>query len=78
MTTVNIYITFDGNCEEAFTFYKSIFGGEFQYIGRYKDIPSPEEMPQITAKEDEKIMHISLPGSRNLRRYGGNMSTKTT
>ena len=39
MATVNIYLSFDGNCEEAFTFYKSAFGGEFPYIGRYKDMP---------------------------------------
>ena len=36
MTTVYVCLTFKGNCEEAFNFYKSIFGGEFQYIGRYK------------------------------------------
>jgi len=64
MTTVNTYITYDGNCKEAFTFYKNVFGGEFSYIGRYKDMPSPEEMPQITVEDDEKIMHISLPISK--------------
>ena len=64
MTTVNTYITYDGNCEEAFTFYKTVFGGEFLYVGRYKEMPSPEEMPQITLEDDEKIMHISLPVSK--------------
>jgi PhnB protein len=64
MTTVNIYITFDGNCEEAFTFYKSVFGGEFQYVGRFKDMPPQEGMPPIPEEAGNKIMHISLPVSK--------------
>lgn len=60
MTTVNIYITYDGNCEEAFTFYKSVFGGEFQYIGRFKEMPPPEGTPLLQAEDGEKIMHVSL------------------
>lgn len=57
---VNAYITFNGNCEEAFNFYKSVFGGEFLYIGRYKDVPATDR--QIFQEEkDEKIMHVSLP-----------------
>jgi len=64
MTTVNTYITFDGNCEEAFTFYKSVFGGEFPYIGRFKDMPPQEGTPPMTAEEGEKIMHVSLPVSK--------------
>jgi PhnB protein len=42
MATVNIYLTFNGNCEEAFKFYQSVFGGEFPYIGRFKDMPAGE------------------------------------
>jgi len=64
MTTVNIYITFDGNCEEAFTFYKSVFGGEFQYVGRFKDMPAQDGMPPIPAEAGNKIMHVSLPVSK--------------
>lgn len=60
MTTVNIYITYDGNCEEAFTFYKSVFGGEFQYIGRFKDMPPQKGMPPVSDEDGEKIMHVSL------------------
>jgi PhnB protein len=60
MTKINPYLSFKGNCEEAFNFYKSVFGGEFGYIGRYKDVPQPDR--QIFAQEaDEKIMHVSLP-----------------
>ncbi len=60
-TTVNIYLNFDGNCEEAFIFYQSVFGGEFPYVGRYKDMPPQEGQPVMTAEEGEKIMHMSLP-----------------
>jgi PhnB protein len=60
MTTINVYLTFNGNCEEAFNFYKSVFGGEFAYVGRFKDIP-PEEGKQMPAVEGNKIMHVSLP-----------------
>lgn len=62
MTTVNIYLNFSGNCEEAFTFYKSVFGGEFNYIGRFKDMPPVEGCP-VPEGYDEKIMHVGLPVS---------------
>lgn len=60
MTTVNVYLTFNGNCLEAFNFYKSVFGGEFPYVGKYKDIPTQDSEPCSPADAD-KIMHISLP-----------------
>jgi len=59
MARINPHINFNGNAEEAFTFYRSVFGGEFEAIIRFKDIPSPE-FP-ITEKESNKIMHIALP-----------------
>ncbi len=62
MTTVNTYLTFNGNCEEAFNFYKSIFGGEFPYVGRYKDMPGTDEA--MKTADGDKIMHISLPISK--------------
>ncbi len=61
MTTVNIYLNFNGNCLEAFEFYKSVFGGEFSYVGRFKDMPHQEGMPPLSEEMAEKIMHISLP-----------------
>lgn len=64
MTTINTYITFDGNCEEAFTFYKSVLGGEFAYIGRFNEMPPQEGMPPMAAEYGEKIMHVSLPVSK--------------
>ena len=59
MTTLNPYIYFNGNCEEAFSFYKSVFRNEITYIGRYKDVPKRDR--EIFREADEKIMHISLP-----------------
>lgn len=60
MTSVNAYLNFNGNCEEAFNFYKSVFGGDFTYVGRYKDMPSDGGQP-VSKEDSEKIMHISLP-----------------
>ncbi|MES2487271.1 MAG: VOC family protein [Bacteroidota bacterium] len=59
MAQLNPYIHFNGNAEEAFTFYKSVFGGEFATIARFKDLSSPEFQP--SEKEANKIMHVSLP-----------------
>jgi PhnB protein len=59
MATINPYINFNGNAEEAFNFYKSVFGGEFEKIVRFKDMQSPEF--SIADNDANKIMHISLP-----------------
>lgn len=59
MATINPHINFNGNAEEAFTFYQSVFGGTFSTIMRFKDLAS-EEFP-IAAHEANKIMHIALP-----------------
>ena len=64
MAVINPHINFNGNAEEAFLFYQSIFGGEFVKIMRFKDLSSPE-FP-IPEKEANKIMHISLPIGKNL------------
>ncbi len=64
MATINPYINFNGNAEEAFNFYKSVFGGEFTKITRFKDFSSPE-FP-IPEKEAEKIMYIALPIGKNI------------
>jgi len=63
MPTINPWINFNGNAEEAFTFYKSVFGGEFAKIVRFKDISSPE-FP-VAENEANKIMHIALPIGKN-------------
>ncbi len=81
-TTVNIYLTFDGNCKQAFDFYKSIFGGEFQYSGTYGEMPPQEGMPPMPEELKEKIMHISLPVSEETLLMGsdagGDWSKKIT
>lgn len=58
MAQVNPYLTFNGNCEEAFNFYKSVFGGEFAHIGRFKDMPSEAPLSDEVAN---LIMHVSFP-----------------
>ena len=69
MATVNIYLTFNGNCEEAFNFYKSVFGGEFPYIGRFKEMP-PDENYRLNPEEENRIMHVSLPISKETMLMG--------
>ena len=63
MAQINPHINFNGNAGEAFTFYKSVFGGEFAKIIRFKDISSPE-FP-VSENEANKIMHIALPIGKN-------------
>lgn len=63
MTTVNIYLIFNGNCAEAFTFYKSVFGGEFITFSKYKDMPQTDDN-KISPEQGEKLMHVSLPISK--------------
>ena len=74
MTTINPYLTFNGTCEDAFNFYKSVFGGEFAYIGRFKDMPEMPNYPPVSENEKEKIMHISLPISKETVLMGSDSS----
>lgn len=64
MTTVNIYLTFEGNCKQAFDFYKSVFGGDFPYVGTFGEMPPQEGMPPVSDDMKDQIMHISLPISK--------------
>jgi len=65
MRTINPWINFNGNAEEAFIFYKSVFGGEFTKIVRFKDLASAEF--QVPEMEADKIMTIALPlGKHNV------------
>lgn len=63
MASINPYLIFNGNCEAAFLFYKSVFGGEFPYIGRFSDMPpsDDENCPPPPLEEANRIMHVSLP-----------------
>jgi len=75
-TAVNPYLMFNGTCEEAFLFYRSVFGGDFPYIGKFKDAPA-EEGEVLSEEALNRIMHVSLPignsilmGSDTHPRYG--------
>jgi PhnB protein len=66
MTTIGLYLSFPGNCEEVFNFYKSVFGGDFSVVSRYSDMPGGDEVPTDSAhalsdNDGDKIMHIRLP-----------------
>ena len=63
MALINPHINFNGNAEEAFNFYRSVFGGEFEKIMRFKDLSNPE-FP-VAESEANKIMHIALPVGKN-------------
>ncbi|WP_269234718.1 VOC family protein [Flavobacterium flavigenum] len=76
-TSVNPYLMFNGKCEEAFLFYKSVFGGEFPYIGKYKDAPAEDGGEALSEEQSNHIMHVSLPigntilmGSDSHPKYG--------
>lgn len=63
MPKVNPYLNFDGNAEEAFTFYKSVFGGEFHSVHRMDSVPNAGEIPE---NERNRIMHIALQVGNDL------------
>lgn len=67
MAQINPYLTFNGTCGQAFEFYKSVFGGEFSYIGKFKDMPSETSLPENVG---ELIMHVSLPISKETNLFG--------
>jgi len=77
MTTINTYLTFNGNCEEAFNFYKSVFGGEFSYMSKFKDMPEDPKF-QIADSDKENVMHISLPISEEAILMGSDTSGELT
>ena len=64
MALINPYINFNGNAEEAFNFYKSVFGGEFSLIIRFKEMSDPEH--PVAENDANKIMHIALPIGKNV------------
>ncbi len=67
MATFNPYLNFLGNTEEAFNFYKSVFGGEFIVLQRFKDTPHGGQM---SPEDQEKIMHVALPLGSNTTLMG--------
>ncbi len=73
-TSINPYLTFGGNCEDAFNFYRSVFGGNFAYIGRFGEMPPMEGQPPMPENERNKIMHVSLPISEETILMGSDSS----
>lgn len=61
MAQVNPYLIFNGDCEAAFLLYKSVFGGEFPYMGKFGDMPPAEGQPELPEEEKNKVMHVTLP-----------------
>lgn len=67
MATINIYLHSEGNTEEAFNFYKSVFGGEFDAFLRYREMCDDSGLGRLSEDEKEKIMHVALPiGKENV------------
>ena len=64
MISINLYLTFDGNCLEAFKFYKSVFGGEFASISRFSEMP-PDPNYEVPESDKDKVMHVSLPAGKD-------------
>lgn len=73
MAEVQAYLTFDGTCEAAFNFYKSVFGGDFTYMGRFKEMPS-QEGKKVSPEIGELIMHVSYPIGKNTVIMGSDSS----
>lgn len=80
MASANIYLNFNGNCEEAFTFYKSVFGVEYDEFSRFNEIPSDGDM-NLTDADQEKVMHVAftygssqIMGSDTGETYGQNFA----
>jgi PhnB protein len=61
MARVSTYLNFSRNTEEAFTFYKSVFGGDFAALQRMGEVPPHEDMPKLSEEDQKLIMHVALP-----------------
>jgi PhnB protein len=67
---LNVYLTFNGNCEEAFNMYRSVFGGNFAMVSRFKEMPPQEGQPALPEHLANMLMHISLPISKETMLMG--------
>ena len=77
MASINPYLIFSGTCEAAFLFYQSVFGGEFPYIGKFKDMPADDNCPPPTAEDADRIMHVSLPIGKDSVLMGSDSNSKS-
>jgi PhnB protein len=76
MAKVNVYLNFNGNCKEAFDFYKSVFERDFGYLGTYGEMPEMEGAPPVQDGQRDKIMHISLPISEETALFGADTGSE--
>lgn len=65
MIHFQIYLTFNGDCEAAFEFYRSIFGGEYASFRRFKEMPPSDDYPPVPEDQQDRLMHVSLPISEH-------------
>ena len=72
MTAINPYLHFQGNCEEAFNFYKSVVGGEFATVMRFSEMPEGSPVPE---GDKDKVLHVALPFSSDTVLMGSDMMT---
>ena len=72
MITINPYIYFDGNCEEAFNFYEAVFRKKISHMSKYGDVPKSDK--NLFQESDEKIMHVTLPISNETMLNGSDNS----
>jgi PhnB protein len=74
MSKVSIYLNFQGNTEEAFNFYKSVFKTDYAApVMRMKDVPSQDGMPPLPENEKDKVMHVALPILGGIQLMGTDM-----
>jgi PhnB protein len=72
--SINPYLNFNGTCEEAFNFYRAVFGGDFAYVGRFNEMPPMEGSQPMSPEAANLIMHISLPISKETALMGSDSS----
>lgn len=75
MTTVNIYLTFNGNCREAFDFYQKAFKVSADHMSTFGEIPASDDAPPIPEADKDKIMHVSMPISKETVLMGSDSSS---
>lgn len=79
MATVNPYLIFNGDCEAAFLFYQSVFGGEFPYMGKFNDMPPSDDpnCPPPSAEDAKRVMHVSLPIGKDTILMGSDSTSQS-
>ena len=73
MATLQAYLNFNGNCEEAFQFYARVFGNELESLIRFSSLPGQEEMPPLSDEDKNKIMHTGLKINENTYLMGSDV-----